>query len=773
MEEFPNSDEEFELMYGDDLEVLREQGDIERTPKKSRKSLDFTPYSKETNTTTQDSFENSFTPLVSDETPHTNKRTIEDLFGDIDDLLYENQTKSKKYKGDDHEADYALIEHILELRKLAKESGSEIQNKDYTKVSNRDSNNLSYTVPKYPFVGVTRHDGRRVYIRFHSEQFEAEERQRIVQKITLTNGFNSNKQMWDDAKKLIENQLDNAEVETEAVDPFIDDKELWVDLYKPRKYFELLSDESTNRIMLRWIKLWDKVVFNRKPKLKIIKNKEQTNVKMQELHTNLDEDGRPHHKVALLCGTPGLGKTTLAHMVARHAGYSVMEINASDDRSTDAFKTALENGTQMRSVIDKERRPNCLIFDEIDGAPSASIDYLVKFITGTAVKNKKNQKKGNILKRPIICICNDAYVPSLRPLRQIAFIVNFPSTSNTRLAERLMEIARRQQVKTDLGAMLALADKSRNDIRSCLSVLHFYKSQNRPVNLSDVYKANVGQKDMQKGLFSVWQDIFFIERPKAGSDHKQEHTLKDRTEKVLNSVSSFGDYDKIAQGIFENYPHMKYKNSNLNSTCQALDWFCYGDVLSNDIHSSQNYSLSSYLQYASVAWHFVFSSRSWQKLQYPNVGYETRTKQNRQKAIVAELMRGMQPSIRSGVHPTSLILDILPLLSTIIVPSFRPINLHLYTEEEKKSLDHVVNVMIDYNLNYVQERTADGTYAYKLDPNIEENVSFLSRKTLSYCNKQLIAKEIETVKMRGRVQQQQQELPNHLQALKAKTVETA
>jgi SpoVK/Ycf46/Vps4 family AAA+-type ATPase len=35
---------------------------------------------------------------------------------------------------------------------------------------------------------------------------------------------------------------------------------------------------------------------------------------------------------SLLYGPPGLGKTTLAHVVANHAGYNVVEINASDDR---------------------------------------------------------------------------------------------------------------------------------------------------------------------------------------------------------------------------------------------------------------------------------------------------------------------------------------------------------------------------------------------------------------------------------------------------------
>ena len=45
----------------------------------------------------------------------------------------------------------------------------------------------------------------------------------------------------------------------------------------------------------------------------------------------------------------------------------------SDDRSADIFRQKLEATTQMQAVLTPERRPTCLIVDEIDGAPVVSL----------------------------------------------------------------------------------------------------------------------------------------------------------------------------------------------------------------------------------------------------------------------------------------------------------------------------------------------------------------------------------------------------------------
>jgi hypothetical protein len=83
-----------------------------------------------------------------------------------------------------------------------------------------------------------------------------------------------------------------------------------------------------------------------------------------------------------------------------------------------------------------------------------------------------------------------------------------------RLAQRLMEVARKEHLKTDLGTLLMLCDKTGNDIRSCLSFLHFFKTQKKVVRLTDVQSSSVGQKDSQRGLFAVWHEMFQITKPK-------------------------------------------------------------------------------------------------------------------------------------------------------------------------------------------------------------------------------------------------------------------
>lgn len=60
--------------------------------------------------------------------------------------------------------------------------------------------------------------------------------------------------------------------------------------------------------------------------------------------------------------------------------------------------------------------------------------------------------------------------------------------------------------------MLALCEKVNNDIRTCLSTIYCLKDQ--PIRIATIQNTNVGNKDMRKGLFTVWQEIFQIKNEK-------------------------------------------------------------------------------------------------------------------------------------------------------------------------------------------------------------------------------------------------------------------
>lgn len=247
------------------------------------------------------------------------------MFGDIDDLLDCNSKKRARTIYSDME----MIDHIIELRRKTEETQNGNLSMVKTRKSDNAKDNLSYNVPRYPFLAVTRHDGERIYIRCHSEQYETQELKEITQNCSFkTVAKNLFKDIWRSAQGLLNKRLDetqNSKIDLEADVP-LENNSLWVELYKPRKYMELLSDETINRTMLKWMKLWDKVVFNRRPKIKMGSSENVDGGKFRNLPLEnllkLDEGGLPEYKIALLCGPPGLGKTKVVTYFHYYHGLS-------------------------------------------------------------------------------------------------------------------------------------------------------------------------------------------------------------------------------------------------------------------------------------------------------------------------------------------------------------------------------------------------------------------------------------------------------------------
>jgi chromosome transmission fidelity protein 18 len=177
------------------------------------------------------------------------------------------------------------------------------------------------------------------------------------------------------------------------------DTELWTDKYRAKKFMDLLGDERIHRDIMRWIKHWDYCVFGRDiPKSSSYhssynnhNNHNNSNTGNQSgkfSSTNAkpatfggvqapDPYQRPQQRILMLHGPPGLGKTTLAHVAAKMAGYEVLEINASDDRSGSAARDKIVDAVETAGIDRRGRRgkERCVILDECDGGDAVSTRF--------------------------------------------------------------------------------------------------------------------------------------------------------------------------------------------------------------------------------------------------------------------------------------------------------------------------------------------------------------------------------------------------------------
>lgn len=454
---------------------------------------------------------------------------------------------------------------------------------------------------------------------------------------------------------------------------------LWMDKYKPKSYLLIChaGNERQYRLVLNWLHKWDAVVFG----------------KLKEVGDSVDNLGRPLRKVLLIHGPPGMGKTAVAHLLARLAGYSVEELNAANSmnalqgadaadgagrfaNATAALKLKVKNALTTNSIT-SNGKPTCLIVDEIDSAINAG--DIVKVISDLVrtdqtnsrkrenqdfrrdPKNKSN-KKPFYLNRPIICIANDIYSTTSKSyganpmelLRPMCELVAFrrPATGSSHgtkintsaqksVKEFLMKISEHEKLGLDRKEVAEVFEICDGDIRACINYLQFSsrKLDTDIHNFRPETSAGITNKDSLVSWFTLVDQIF--RRNQALSKEENFEEMLDMVSSGEGKSAESGSLDKVIRGCFNKYLDVVHlQDDSAIRPAEMSDWLFYYDLL-----TTQNLSSHFYPTLATLKFWSLFSDINPQKFRdidglipgSKNLEYSSRETLKQNKYVVKKL----------------------------------------------------------------------------------------------------------------------------------------
>ncbi len=196
---------------------------------------------------------------------------------------------------------------------------------------------------------------------------------------------------------------------------------MWSEKYRPQIISEMLGNEESRAAIMEWFAKWKKGT-----------------------------------KPLLMVGPPGIGKTTMAYLIAKQFGYDMIGLNASDVRSKSRINEILTPVLGNVSVLGTPM----IFVDEVDGIHGRG-DY------GGAAALVDILKEPTV---PIVLAANDDTLDKMKSIKKVVKTIYFKRIPPRLLRVYLENILKKESAKLSPGSLIKVIDKSRGDIRSMINL---------------------------------------------------------------------------------------------------------------------------------------------------------------------------------------------------------------------------------------------------------------------------------------------------------------